>query len=111
MCLINVSSSCLYSSEFLLFARLMIKTKVHSLLTAIFRTNGPTIANINNIQVIIKCHYQIGAASGFTVLHFLCCLELIVCSVDIHLVCMGRALVNCLRDIVRKFRLHDYVVV
>jgi hypothetical protein len=53
----------------------------------IFRTNCSTVANIDNVKVIIKCHDEVAATARLAVLHFLCGLVLGKYPIDIVFVC------------------------
>ena len=74
MRLVNMPSSCFNPSKFAFLSRLVVLAQVKSNSSVVFRPNSSTISNINNIQIIIERHNQIGTTSGFALLHFLSCL-------------------------------------
>lgn len=56
MGLVNMSTGSLDPFKFRLFARLMIKTQVNSLLPKVLRSNSSTVTRIDDEEIIIKSH-------------------------------------------------------
>lgn len=111
MSLINVPSSSFYPSKLRFFPWLVVKTEINSDCSLVFRTNGSAISDINNVNVIIESHDHICTTSRFTILHFLGSLKLSKGPTYVIMISNGGPFMYCLLDIMRKVRLHDYVVV
>lgn len=77
----------------------------------IFGPNRSAISHIDDIDVVVVCHYQISTTSWFAVNHFLSSLELWVTLVNIVAICDFASFKYCLLNIHREILLQNDVVV
>jgi len=111
MCLVNVASLRFDSSEFAFLAGFVVIAQFNRHLSSIHRANSPAVADVHDDQVVVVSHNKVGAASRLAVLKFLGCLVLGKRFFDVIVVSELTPFENSLVEVVRKVRLHNYVVV
>ena len=110
MRLIDMSTSSFNTSELRNFTWLMILTQIYGYSTIILGADGSAISRVNNVNIVVESHDQIGTASRFTVLYLLCSLVLLKYLVYVGLICEKRTSHDCSLDVVREFWLQDDIV-
>ena len=104
-------AGCFNSSELCNFAWLVVVRKIEGQCSIIFWPDCPWISNVDHVDIIVESHYEVGAAAGLAILHFLSRLEFSIHLVNVVLVGYLAAFRDRRVHIVRELRLHYNVVV
>jgi len=80
----------------------VVIAQVDGYLTMVLRANCSAISHVDNVDIIIISHDQVGTAARLAVLHFLRGLKLGIALLDIVAVSQLAALVNCIVYIMRE---------
>jgi hypothetical protein len=106
-----VAASRLNSSEFRNLARFMILAEVDGNRARIPASNGPAVAHVYNINVVVEGHHKIGTASALAIVYFLRLLKFFIHHTDVFVICQMRSFDDCGIDVMRKIWLHYNLVV
>ena len=111
MSLINVTSSSFYSFELWMITRLVVLREINSDSSVVLWANSSTIANINDINVVVHGHNKVRATTRFTILHLLSSLVLVKHFMDVIVITHLRTFHNGLVNVHREVWLHNNLVV